>query len=269
MMHIVQEKKEEAKPMMRNLHEKRTVYARLQAAGIPVPVENDSAVESDLVVQRLKGSRAYDLKMGSEFLFNLRISNHSYGNLEIRELRGHLLEADWELIFQGDPREHVPGRKMYRMLSGRRVRYASVLNHRLSEGIASGATIEGKLLASSVTEKIPGDCTHVCLKVILTDQYGRDHASIIEILVDRSATMAKPKVFKRTSGSLYRGSPPAPELQYRAPSQVEVRVPGWGENAEKRPAWVKKFIELLGRSDLDTMLAQEMSKAGEPYPDPE
>jgi hypothetical protein len=268
MMHIVHEKRAEAKPMKRNLHEKRTVYARLQAAGIPVPVENDSAVESDLVVQRLKGSRAYDLKMGSEFLFNVRISNHSYGNLEIRELRGHLFEADWELIFQGDPRHHVPDRKMYRMLSGRRVRYASVLNHRLSEGIAAGATIEGKLLALSVTEKIPGDCTHVSLKVILTDQHGRHHASIIEILVDRSATMTKPKVFKRTSGSLYRGSPPAPEFQYRAPSRVEVTVPDAG-STEKQPAWLKKFIELLGRSDLDTMLAQEMSKAGEPYPDTE
>ena len=123
--------------MKRNPHEKTMVHASLQAAGIPVPVEDPSGIEPDLQVESLKGSRIFDLKMGFECLLNVRISNHSYANLKI-ELQGHLLEASWELTFQEYPKQHAPGCKAYRMLSGRKVRYKSVLNHRLNDEIAPG-----------------------------------------------------------------------------------------------------------------------------------
>jgi len=77
--------------MKLSTHQKGMVIARLQAAGIPVHLGDRSIIKPELLVESLKGSRAYDLKMGSEFLLNVRISNNSYGNLGAHKLQGHLL----------------------------------------------------------------------------------------------------------------------------------------------------------------------------------
>jgi hypothetical protein len=77
MMHAVHLLRGEAKPMKLSAHEKGIVVARLQAAGIPVPVEDQSAIQPDLQVESLKGSGVFDLKTGCECLLKLRISNHS------------------------------------------------------------------------------------------------------------------------------------------------------------------------------------------------
>jgi len=235
---------------------RRKTIARLQAAGIPIPLEDHSATKPDLLVESLKGSLAFDLKMGSEYLMNVKISNNSYGDLLVGELRGHLLEEDWELTFQGDPKEHDPERKTYRMLSGRYVRYQSVLNHRLATELAPGSSIEGKLLALSITDKIPESYLHglaVPLELILTDQYGREHRSIIEISVDRTATMVKPKILRRVARSLYQSS----ELE--APNFVRnfaLRPPTAKENAAKNveeSELMKRLASLLQRPDLDAI----------------
>jgi hypothetical protein len=141
-------------------HRKRIVAARLRAAGIPLPVEDHSATRANLLVESLKGSRAFDLKRGCECVFNVRISNNSYGYLKVGTLQGHLLEEEWPLTFQGDPNEYNPECRTYRMPSGRYVRRALVLNHRLSDEIAPGQWIEGKLLAFSFTRKIPEEYQH-------------------------------------------------------------------------------------------------------------
>jgi hypothetical protein len=246
--------------MKLSAHEKRSVAARLQAAGIPIPVEDHSATQPDLLVKSLRGSRVFDRKVGSECVLNVRISNNSYGKLKVDQLRGHLLEVDWLLTFQGDPKEHNSECKMYRMPSGRRLRRDSVLNHRLGGGFAPGRRMEGKLLAFSFDEKIPGDYPHglsVPLEVILTDQYGREHPSIIEVLVDRTATMAKPQAFSRVGRGLNDGCPlEAPKFDYRAPSQHSVGNANPIESAEKPTEQMKRIIELLGRTDLDAMLAE-------------
>jgi hypothetical protein len=251
--------REEAKSMKHGVYEKRMVAARLQAAGIPLPVEDHSATQPDLLVESLKGSRVFDRIVGCECVLNVRISNNSYGNLKVDKLRGHLLEVDWLLTFQGDPKEHNPECKTYRMPSGRSLRRDSVLNHRLGGEIAPGTSMEGKLLAFSFNEKIPEDYPHglsVPLEVILTDQYGRKHASIIEVLVDRTATMPKPQAFSRVGRGLYDGCPlETPKFDYRAPSEHPVGNANAGESAEKPTEQMKRIIELLGRADLDAMLA--------------
>ncbi len=250
----------------------KVAAARLRAAGIPLPVEDHSVIKPDLVVESLRGSRAFDLKMGCECVLNVRISNNSYGNLKVDKLQGQLLEADWELIFHGDPKEHVPESKTYRTLSGKRLPYDSVLNHRLVDEIGPGTSMRGKLLASSVTGKIPEEYIHgltVPLEVILTDQYGRQHVSIIGVGVDRSATMPKPRAFRRVDGGLYGGSPLwTPNFDYRAPSQVPVGKADTGENAEKLPEVVKRITEILARDNLDAMLAEETSMMDEAHSNP-
>jgi hypothetical protein len=277
-VHMMHQFREEAKPMSLSANEQTIVTARLQAAGIPVLLKDQSAIKPDLMVESLKRGRAFDLKMGSEFLLNLRISSQSYVNLKISKVQGHLLEANWGLTLQGDPKEHDPDRKMYRMLSGSRVRYKSVLNHRLRDEIAPGGSIEGKLLALSVTMRIPKEYPHglsVPLEVILTDQYGRQFASIIEVSVDRTATMSKPEVFDRVGRGLYEGSPPAPEFDLRVPSQVPVGKADTGESGEKQSEWMKKLadcIAYVAKVESDSMLAEvtstrdmgELDATGEP-----
>jgi len=151
---------------------KRRVVARLRAAGVPVPPEPYSRAEPDLRVESLPGSRAFDLKNGSECLLNVRISNVSYGSLQLCDPRANLLDEDWQFSFQEDARQYEPERKMYRMLSGRRIGYDSVLNHHLSSQIAPGVSIEGWLLAFNLDQKIPWhylDRQVEALQLVLTD----------------------------------------------------------------------------------------------------
>jgi hypothetical protein len=231
-------------------HEKRIAAVRLQAAGIPIPVEDHSVIEPDLRVECLKGSRAFDLKVGIECVLNVRISNNSYGNLKADKVRAHFLEADWRLTIQGDPKEFDPERKTYRMPSGRYLRHDLVLNHRLGAEIAPGTSMKGKLLALSFTGKIPEGYPHglyVPLRIVVTDQYGRQHTSIIEVLVDRTATMSKPKAFSRVGRGLYDGVPlETPKFEYRAPAQHPAGKADMAENAEELPELMKGIAELLG-----------------------
>jgi hypothetical protein len=126
--------------------------------------------------------------------------------------------------------------------------------------------------------RIPKEYPHglsVPLEVILTDQYGRQFASIIEVSVDRTATMSKPEVFDRVGRGLYEGSPPAPEFDLRVPSQVPVGKADTGESGEKQSEWMKKLadcIAYVAKVESDSMLAEvtstrdmgELDATGEP-----
>ena len=238
---------------------KRKVVARLRAAGVWVPAEPYSRAEPDLLVESLSGSRAFDLKTSSECLLNVRISNVSYGRLQLCDPRANLLDEDWKFSFQEDARQYEPKRKMYRMLSGRRIGYDSVLNHRLSSQIAPGASIEGWLLAFNLEEKIPWehlDRTMVSLRLVLTDQYGRDHESICDVTVDRTDTMPKPRIAWRDGSSLYSGgSRRVLEFDHSLKARNAV---GKGKPAETAatPPVIKSLTALLQRPDLDFMLQQ-------------
>jgi hypothetical protein len=238
---------------------KRRVVARLRAAGVSVPAEPHSRAEPDLLVESLSGSRAFDLKTSSECLLNVRISNVSYGRLQLCDPRANLLDEDWKFSFQEDARQYEPKRKMYRMLSGRRIGYDSVLNHRLSSQIAPGASIEGWLLAFNLEEKIPWehlDRTMVSLRLVLTDQYGRDHESICDVTVDRTDTMPKPRIAWRDGSGLYSGgSRRVLEFDHSLKARNAV---GKGKPAETAatPPVIKSLTALMQRPDLDFMMQQ-------------
>jgi hypothetical protein len=255
--------------MKRTPHEKRTDCARLRAAGIPLPPEEQSVMNPDLRVVCLKGSRAFTMKMGSEFLLNLRITNDSYADLQIEKLQGRLLAANGWLEFQGDSMEHHRDRKTYRTPGGRYVRHKSVLNHRLRRKIAPGASVEGKLLAFSFTGEIPGEYLHgerVPLELILTDQYGRRFPSIFGATVDRSATMAKPEVVSRVGRGLYDGAPPVPEFDHPTPGHVPAGRADTGESAAKGSNFMETFANAMAyvaKTDLDTIPAESTSAGDE------
>ena len=239
---------------------KRRVVSRLRAAGVSVPAEPHSRAEPDLRVESLPGSRAFDLKNGSECLLKVRISNVSYGPLRLCDPRANLLDQDWQFSFQGDARQYEPERKMYRMLSGRRIGYDSVLNHRLGNQIAPGGSIEGWLLAFNFDQKIPGhylDRQMVPLQLVLTDQYGRDHESICEVTVDRTDTMPKPRIARRVGSSLYYGDGGRriPEFDHSLKARNAV---GKGKVAEpaETPHVIKSLTELLQKPDLDFMVPE-------------
>ena len=56
-VHMMHQFRKEAKPMSLSTNEQRIVAARLQAAGIPVSLEDQSAIKPDLTIEFLKGSR--------------------------------------------------------------------------------------------------------------------------------------------------------------------------------------------------------------------
>ncbi len=72
--------------------------------------------------------------------------------------------------------------------------------------IEPGESREGILLAWSMDTRIPTDYRHdetVPMRIALLDQFGRSHASVIEVRVDRSATMRMPALTKAYGGGLY------------------------------------------------------------------
>ena len=224
--------------------ETRKIVVRFQAAGIPIPLAAPSATKPDLVVESLAGSFAFDLRMGSEYLLFIEIFNHSFGDLLIEKVRGHLLGEQLELSFQGEPTHPDPERKTYRMLSGREVGCNLALHPRLGNAIAAGTSVKGALLAYTITDQIPGKYLHggsVSLKIILTDQYGRKHRSVFEVLVDRTTTMPPPTFFRRVAGSLYGGScPPPPEFDHSLKARQMVEKGHAGRSTESTPDLIKR-----------------------------
>jgi hypothetical protein len=154
-------------------------------------------------------TEALDFRFSTEFIFDVKITNHSFAPLRVKDLLGLPPWKDRNFTWLGDPRLYRPEQKAYEMESGRKIVYESVLNHRISKTeIEPGGSREGVLLAWSIKTRIPIDYLHretfpMCL--VLIDQFGGSHLSTIEVRVDRSATMRVPDPAKRGTG-LYGAS---------------------------------------------------------------
>lgn len=186
---------------------------RLRAVGCPVPMEEDLPLVPDLIVEvrNPRETVAYDFLRSTEFLLDLRITNHSYGRRGIERVEGSPPWSDEHFTWLGDPRRHMPEKRVYRMPSGREIACELVLNHRFcEEQIEPGESLEGMLLAWSMFTRIPAEYLHgetLPLPIALVDQYKRSHCSLIEVRIDRSATMGTTNVSRRFGGGLDGGRP--------------------------------------------------------------
>lgn len=110
------------------------ILRRLRAAGCPLPSEDERNGITDLTIEvsRPELTRCYALRAGAEYVFGLRITNHTYGSLVLQRFAGRM---DWPaaLIFPVDPRIYMPETQVYRLESGRKFPCADVLNHRVGE----------------------------------------------------------------------------------------------------------------------------------------
>ena len=194
-----------------NLPVEEARIRRLLAAGCPVPAENHSTGAPGLVVEVHKPERtqAFDFRSSTEYILVVRITNNSYARLKMKTLEGYPLWEDENFTWLGDCRRYRPEKKAYRMPSGREIPYESVLNHCIREmELAPGESREGILLAWSMDTRIPTDYLHdetFPMRIALVDQFGRSHVSVIEVRVDRSATMRMPDLTKAYGGGLYAG----------------------------------------------------------------
>lgn len=197
---------------------------RLQAVGCPVPSETDSRRPSDIVVEVCKAERtqAFDFRFSTEYILDLRVRNTSYARLKVQDFQCHPDWNDRNFTRLGDPRLLHPNQQEYRMPSGRKIPYDSVLNHRLSNmELEPGKSLEGMFLAWSIQTRISTDYLHgetFSMRIVLTDQFGRPHPSLIEVRVDRSATMRMPHFTKHES-SLYERTVDVGEDLRRHPRQ--------------------------------------------------
>ncbi|HEX6504331.1 MAG TPA: hypothetical protein VF011_13895 [Terriglobales bacterium] len=165
--------------------------------GCPIPRDNgdEQSCEPDLTfeVTQPELTRAYDRQAGVEYVFAVRITNRSYGRLQVQYFNARV---PWRrrLYWPGVPGDSTRERPVYRFESGRTFSPVEVLNHRVRERfrLNPGESWEGLLLAYSVFDSIPkyflhGELYDVRLSAV--DQYGRWHWSYIEMLIDRTATM--------------------------------------------------------------------------------
>jgi len=184
---------------------------RLLAVGCPVPSENHSRRPPDIVAElrNSKRTKAFDFRSSTEYILDLVIRNTSFVVLKLQEFRCYPDWKDGHITLLGDPRLYRPDQQEYRMPSGRKIPYDSVLNHRLSEmELEPGKSYEGMFLAWSRQTRISTDYLHgeiFSMRISLTDQFGRRHRSLIEVQVDRSATMRIPNLNNKGSG-LYERS---------------------------------------------------------------
>jgi hypothetical protein len=191
----------------------RTCIRRLLAAGCPVGNGEDSPLPPDLIVevQNPDETVAYDFSGHTEFVFGLRITNQSYARLRVERVRGRPPWRDEHFTWLGDPRRDMPEKRTYKMPSGMEIACEAVLNHRLCEPeFEPRESREGMLLAWSVLTRIPAEYLHgetFPLRITLVDQYGRSHRSLIEVRVDRSATMRKVRGSRPFGEGLDAGSP--------------------------------------------------------------
>jgi hypothetical protein len=150
------------------------------------------------------------MRAGTEYVFGVRITNVSYSRLLPQRFRARL---PWiaRLHWLSDPRIYAPETDAYRLDSGRKFSCYEVLNHRVREhgGLNPGDSIEGVLLAFA-RNRIPMELLHRTIapaQLSVEDQFGREHDSEIEILIDRRATM-RPPVFRPCGKGLFDDTEP-------------------------------------------------------------
>jgi hypothetical protein len=155
-------------------------------------------------VRKPERTEAFDFRFSTEFIFDVTITNHSFAPLRVEDLRGVPPWKDKNFTWLGDPRLYRPDQKAYQIESGRNIPYKSVLNHLIRKmELKPGNSYEGILLACSVETRISTDYLHretFPMRIVLFDQFGRSHPSVIEVRVDRSATIRMPDFSKKGTG---------------------------------------------------------------------
>jgi hypothetical protein len=211
------------------LEEART--QRLLAVGCPVPVKNHFTRKPDLVVEVRERERteAFDFRFSTEFVLDLRIKNTSFARLKVEDVKAFPPWEDKNFTWLVDPRLYTPDQKAYAMESGRKIPYESVLNHRIRKmELEPGDCYEGMLLAWSIWTRISTDYLHretFPMRIALIDQFGRSHLSVIEVRVDRSATIRMPDVTKKGTGLYGRRSSQARAVVGREDPRMPQRQP--------------------------------------------
>jgi hypothetical protein len=209
--------------------ENRALAQRLQAAGCPVPAEDECSPQPDLTIEVCdpKQTRAYDFPSSAEYVFAVRVTNHSYARLEIQEFKCQLPWPD-AMIW---PRIDMNETKVYRLPSGRQFPCDTVLNHCIGElgKFEPGETREGLWLAFSPCRRIDADCLHGTpfpAQLSVFDQYGRRHRSLVEIVADRTATMKLPAFQQRRGKGLYNDGSEADTTRLVPATVHAIPMPG-------------------------------------------
>jgi hypothetical protein len=184
-------------------------------------------------------AKIYDVRGGAAYVLAVRITNHSYVPLEVQKFKCRFpWRARW--IWPADPRIHIPEKKTYRLPnSEREFPCEMVLNHRTGRlGIINpGDTLEGILLAFSMSRRVPNDYlagSMIPADLLILDQYGRQHVSQIAVEVDRTATMKPLRLTRRTGQGLYGTSEPHTNLAVREQSRRSVASENSPDNPDKR-----------------------------------
>jgi len=180
---------------------------------MPLQTEQESSSDLTIAVCKPEIAVAYDRRASSEYVFSVRITNHSYARLELHRFRADVL---WKrrLFLLADPQVYSPEMEGYRLESGRTFPRVEVLNHRIGEcgGLGPGESVEGVLLGQQISCRIPFDYLHgtiVPAAISVVDQFGRKHRSEIDVRIDRSATM-RPLIRRPRGSSLFEDADAPP-----------------------------------------------------------
>jgi len=175
-----------------------------------MPSDHDEEGPPDLVIESSepRNTVVREFKTRIEFILQLRISSTAYVPLELKCLE---LLGPWsgEIVWLRKPQICNQHTKMYRLESGRQFEFAKVLNHRLFGGdtLEAGRSWEGIVLGIAFGGQISRNFIHddpAHADLVLTDQYGREHATELEVLIDRSATI-RSRVSSASYSGLYGG----------------------------------------------------------------
>jgi hypothetical protein len=126
-----------------------------------------------------------------------------------------------------------------------------------------GNCYEGMLLAWSIWTRISTDFLHretFPMRIALIDQFGRSHLSVIEVRVDRSATIRMPDFTKKGTG-LYERSSQAKAVVGREETRMPQRQPAvspYVHPLQEDCRSTKRFAQELRRTcDLAALLADK------------
>ena len=212
----------------------RMLLRRLRAAGCPVPAEDDCSLPPPYLTIEVCNpdqTRAYDFCASSEFVFAVRITNHSYAPLEIQQFKCRL---PW-LVAVTLPRIDMKEAEKYRLPSGLEFPCDTVLNHRVAElgKLEPGEHREGLLLAFSPRRRLDAECLHGSVfpaELSIFDQYGRRHRSLVDMVADRTATINRAAFQQRRGKGLFDDgsegeiASPWPERKDLPPEPQDIRA---------------------------------------------
>jgi len=223
------------KPKM-EVHD-HSLTTRLLAAGCPVARVDERADVPAVISIELNQpglTKAYNHPCSAEYLFDIRVTNHSYVDLQIHRFE---CELDWDskMTWQRDPRIHDPKALVYRLPSGTEFSCEKVLNHCTGRSgmIRPGESLKGVLVGLDMRRKIPFDyllATGIPAGLSVFDQFGRRHRSVVEFECDRTALTKRLRTTYTGAGLYERdtSTQPRKRMNLSAPpagsSSREVRV---------------------------------------------